>query len=152
MTKKWIYLALITIYLGVLGINLFVSLIFPDISIEAIHFLASFILFVFLLIGVSQSLRYVKCILLGGAVSSILIAFAQFFNDFLLKHWILEMVAGIQYPLYVLFITPFFGFNLIIKGLPGTFALFCLVIFICLYVLAKIVTWRAKAKLIESNL
>ena len=152
MTKKWLYLALITIYLAVLGINLFVSLVFPDITIKVVHFISTFILFVIVLIGVTQSLRYLKKILLVGAVSSVFVAFTQFFNDFLLNHWSLDAIAGLQYPLYILFITPLFGFNIFIKGLPGTFALYCIVIFISLYVLAKIVTWRTKAKLIESNL
>ena len=152
MTEKWLYMVLITIYLAVVGINLFVSLKFPDITIKAVHFTASFILFVIVLIGVTKSLRYLKGILLVGAVSSIFVAFTHLFNDFLLNHWILDMIAGLQYPLYILFITPLFGVNIFIKGLSGTFALYCIVIFISLYVLAKIVTWRTKAKLIESNL
>ena len=151
MNKKTLYIGLISLYLATLAINFFVSMKFPDTTIEASHFIASFILFITVLFAVTQSLRYINGFLLVGGISSIFVAVAQYFNDLLINNWLLDMVAGFQYPIYVLFITPWFGLNILINALPGTFAFCCAGLFAFLYVVSKITTWRIKGNFNVSN-
>ena len=146
MKRKWKIILFIAMYVIALAINLIVSVMFPDLRIEVFHFIASILLFIVLIFVITQTARFTNWFLIAGAVSSCFVAFAQHFEELLTSNWALDMLSGIQYPLYVIFNTPLFGLNYIFGFLPGSFALLCAGLFTFLFVIAKLFTWIVKKK------
>ena len=103
---------IISIYLVVLVINLMVALKFPDRTIMIHHLLAS-IVFLTMLIYVSiQNSLHMKYFLLLGTVCSIYVfAMIRLEVDLIGDFLILDSLVNLQYPLYILFVTPLFGLN-----------------------------------------
>lgn len=143
MNKKWAFV-FIALYLISLASNLMVSAMFPDLEIRAVHFIASMLLFIVLIFSIFKAVRYTKWFFLTGAASSVFVALAQYLEGQLMGNLAFDMLSGLQYPLYVLFITPLFGLNYAFDMLPGKFALLCAGLFIFLLIVAKLVKQSAK--------
>ncbi|MGM9945952.1 MAG: hypothetical protein ACI33M_13460 [Lysinibacillus sp.] len=103
---------IVAIYFVVLAINLMSAIKFPDSTITIYHLLSS-IVFLAMLIYVSiKNMMPIKYFLLLATVGSIYVFTmirleADLIGDFL----ILDGLVNLQYPLYILFITPLFGLN-----------------------------------------
>jgi len=129
---RWLLIVLVIgTYLLSFSVNLIPSLKHPD-SILHIHNLIVSILFtVVLLIITKLGSKKIIFFSLVGIVAGVLVYLLQQFEDILINNVVLDTIASIQYPLYILFITPIFGVNLFFNLDYGVFSL-VLAIFYCL--------------------
>ncbi len=138
MKKPIIYIILI--FIVVFGINFITSIAYPDSSITVINLVASIIFVIAFSIGVIKLIEMNKrkiliLFLLGGFLSGMLNYIA----------YDLIILRGIATPLYCLFITPFFGFNLF---LGVKFGLFSAIISV-FYLIALIITILYRREKVE---
>lgn len=119
--------------------NLMPALKHPDLTMDSIHvlstlfFLAMFVLFV---IKVHERFKYV---LLVGMLSGLIVFVVNLFEELIFKYAILDVIASIQYPLYIIFITPFFGANMLLDIGYGSYSLLISFVYFLIYML-KVVT------------
>lgn len=132
-----------------MAINLFVSLKYPDINIGFINFIVSFlfILFCLYLIFTSKNLFKPTFVYWITPIVGCILVFI-FENSFLLKseHVILDVISGIEYPLYILFVTPIFGLNWLLKLKVSSFSLVCSTIYFVLFILSLMRYKKLKSK------
>lgn len=103
---------IVAVYLVVLAINLIVAIKFPDSTIMMHHLLASLVflaILVYLSIKISIQMKYF--LLLGIVCSMYTFAMIRFEGDLIGDFLILDGLVNLQYPLYILFVTPLFGLN-----------------------------------------
>lgn len=135
---KKVYLAVIGIYLASLFINLFDSIKYPDSDIGIINLIISMILSVlFIWIIYSKrniNLKYFKTFLMSAVIGSSIVYSINGFS-FLITNDIFNIISGIRYPLYLIFVTPFFGFNYFLEMLYGKFSLMISIFYLVLYML-----------------
>ncbi len=138
MNKKAGYLLLTVVYLIAVGMNLMVSIKYPDSVIGVEHLMMSiFFILSMLVICFFGSTRFSK-FLLAGVFSGIFISLVQNYFDFIYEIWILDVISNLQYPLYVLFFIPLFGLNYLLDYSLAMFSLVISIIFIMLYIVLKI--------------
>ncbi len=113
--KFWVLL--ISSYLIAFSTNLIPSLKHPDSNISIFNLLATFLLLIAFLIVIKKVWssgklhKNLKRFLLVGFISGLVIYGIKIFEDTLMNYNVLDMIASIQYPFYLLFITPLFGLN-----------------------------------------
>lgn len=131
------------IYIVSLSMNVMPSLKYPDSSLSLVNLLASLMLmlaivFWFKSLMTVKKLKVLKIISTIGMVSSICIFLISWVEHMTYEIFILDIILGIQYPLYLLFVTPLFGMNYIFNSGYGIFSgiasLFYLAVFLlCLF-------------------
>jgi len=129
-------IVLFVAYLVSLVANTFVSLKYPDGTITVVMLLLSTILLVIDILWIRKAFNskwgkglkiFALCGMMTGPVVWLIGTF-----DFL------EIVSAVQYPLYIVFITPFFGLNLLLDVSYQVFSLivsvYYLIIVLYLYI------------------
>ncbi len=126
---------IIATYIISLSINLFDSIKYPDSEIGLINLILSLIF----LIAVSNFLLYtlknnyntkiIKILLSIASISGVLIYIIVSFYDYMFDNMILDIISNIQFPLYILYITPFFGLNYIFDISYGAFSLIISIVY-----------------------
>ena len=102
----------ISIYLVVLVINLMVSLKFPESTIMIHHLLASIVFLTMLIyVSIKNNMQMKYLLLLGTFCSIYVFAMIQLEADLMGDFLILDSLVNLQYPMYILFVTPLFGLN-----------------------------------------
>ena len=120
---------IISTYIISLSINLFNSIKYPDSKIGLLNFIFSLIFLISVLNCIlytlknNYSTKIIKRFLGLASISGVLIYLISSFYDYIFKNMILDIISNIQFPLYILFITPFFGFNYIFDISYGVFSL-----------------------------
>ena len=102
----------IAIYLAVLVINLMTAIKFPDSTIMIRHLLASIVFLTMLVyVPIKNSIQMKYFLLLSTVCSLYVFAMIRFEVDLTGDFLILDSLVNLQYPLYILFVTPLFGLN-----------------------------------------
>lgn len=114
-SKKWRIL-LVLGYLGAMGINLFDAIKYPDSELTIINLLASCAFLLLLVIAVRKSEQakeglFLKHLLLIAMGASILVFLFSKLESIGYQYFLIDLLANAQYPLYIAFIVPIFGFN-----------------------------------------
>lgn len=122
-------------------VNLFVSMKYPDVEVGFINFFVS-IVFIVSFINysiMSDQLRF-RAVLywLIPVVSSIIVFAFESSSLFKTESIIIDIISGIKYPLYVLFITPVFGLNWLFGLKVNSFALVFSFIYLIILLLALV--------------
>ena len=125
MKKRSVYV--IIIYLLAFGINFITSIKYPDSHITILNFIVSILFLVTIFLSlktvvISKKYKMFKFMMIGGMVSGIFVFIVTEFNHIIYKYFILDIISGIQYPLYSLFVTPLFGLNYIFNVSYGLFS------------------------------
>ena len=142
--KFWILL--ISSYLIAFSTNLIPSLKHPDSNISIFNLLATFLLLIAFLIVIKKVWssgklhKSLKRFLLVGFISGLVIYGIKIFEDTLMNYNFLDMIASIQYPIYLLFITPLFGMNYLFDMGYGNFSLLISVVYI--FILFAVITFK----------
>jgi membrane protein YdbS with pleckstrin-like domain len=142
--KFWILL--ISSYLIAFSTNLIPSLKHPDSNISIFNLLATFLLLIAFLIVIKKVWssgklhKSLKRFLLVGFISGLVIYGIKIFEDTLMNYNVLDMIASIQYPIYLLFITPLFGMNYLFDMGYGNFSLLISVVYI--FILFAVITFK----------
>lgn len=116
MNLKWI-IFLFGSYVIAFITNLIPSLKHPDSTLNIFHLLVTVLFFIALLLIIrkasfsSKSLKGLKLFFIFGFLSGFVVYVIKMLEDTMMNYVILDMIASIQYPFYLMFITPLFGVN-----------------------------------------
>ena len=140
--------------------NLIPSIKYPDVTTTIFNLLATVLFLITLLIFIKQAAYHgkfhkgLKAFLLVGFVSGLVVYVIKIFEDTMMDYAVLEMIASIQYPFYIIFITPLFGVNYLFDVSYETLSLcmssLYLLIFILVVSFKKLDMKHVKAK-VEQN-
>lgn len=134
MNKKRIYFTLIVLLAFMM--NLVPALMYPDIKMTMFHFIISVAaLFSIALLTAKQR----KIVFVGGALAGLLIFVINltFLSDARLNFAVLDILLSIEYPLYLLIVTPLFGLNYVFSLDYDMFALLVTAVFTMLFLIGK---------------
>ncbi|WP_099157122.1 hypothetical protein [Virgibacillus ndiopensis] len=143
--KIKIGILLIISYLIAFVINFLPSMKYPDANINLVNLLATILLLGVLIIftnkmrGTKRSPKLLRIFYIFGIIAGVLVLVLKMLEDYTLKYAILDIIASIQYPLYVFFTTPFFGANMLFNVNYATFAVFTSLFYMLMLVLMGIV-------------
>lgn len=111
------FIFLVCAYLIAFATNLIPSLRHPDSTMSFLHPFATALFIIVLLIYIKQAACHakaanrLKAFLILGFLSGFVVYVMKIFESTIMDYAILDMIASIQYPFYLLFTTPLFGFN-----------------------------------------
>lgn len=148
MNKKMIIAisCMVGIYSNAFIVNFITSIKYPDSQITILNFFVSLLYVLSILLGLktivtSKNSKLFKNYIIGGIMSCIFIYFATEFEHIAHDYLVLDIISGIHYLLYSLFVTPLFGFNYIFNVNYGVFSaiisLFYLVALCIIYKISK---------------
>ncbi|MHC8514676.1 hypothetical protein [Sporosarcina sp. ITBMC105] len=141
------FLLLFVTYVLALFVNFMPSIKYPDGTIGVLH-VAATVLFLgallFVLVKLANhsgtSMKRMKVLFAVGVLSGLAVYGIHILESSGVNNAVLDIMLSVQYPLYVLFITPLFGLNVIMNADYGVFS----VIMSVVYMLAFISTMRLK--------
>lgn len=115
--KLKLIIFLICSYLIAFATNLIPSLKHPDSTLNIFNLLVTVLFLIALVIFIKQASysgklnKVLKIVLIFGFISGFVVYIIKLFEDTMMNYAILDMIASIQYPFYLLFTTPLFGIN-----------------------------------------
>ena len=115
------------IYLLAVAMNFITSIKYPDATITVFNLVMSMIFLISIILMLKsvipqKKVRFAKIAMMSGACSSIFVFIATQFQHMNAQNMILDVVSGLHYPLYVLFVTPLFGLNYMFNFSSGLFS------------------------------
>ncbi len=121
---KYLFLiSLIGSFLLAFSINLMPSIKHPDSTIDIFNLVVTILFMVFLLLYAKKGSKILKIFSIFGVISGVIIFVITTFEHAMIGNGILDVIASIQYPFYLIFITPLFGSNILFDLSYGTFSL-----------------------------
>lgn len=121
---KYIYLILlIASYLLAFSINLIPSIKYPDSSINIFNTFVTILFVVLLLIYAKKESKKLKIFSIFGVISGVVVFVITTLEHAMIGNGILDVIVSIQYPFYLLFITPLFGANVLFDLSYGSYSL-----------------------------
>ncbi|MCJ0930512.1 hypothetical protein MST22_05030 [Virgibacillus halodenitrificans] len=114
---------LIASYILAFSVNLMPSIMYPDLKVDGFNLLVT-LLFMFLLLLYSRrGSKKLKVFAVLGVISGILVFFITTVEHAMFDNIILDSIASLQYPFYLIFITPVFGGNILFDLSYGSYSL-----------------------------
>ncbi|OZU87583.1 hypothetical protein CIL03_15955 [Virgibacillus indicus] len=121
--KYILLILLIGSYLLAFSINLMPSIKHPDSSIGTFNALVTILFMVLLLMYSKKGSRILKIFSIFGVISGVIVFVITTFEHVMIGNGILDVIATIQYPFYLIFITPLFGGNILFDLSYGSYSL-----------------------------
>jgi len=112
--KYIFFILVIASYLLAFSINLMPALKYPDLNMNILNLLVTILFMVLLLMYAKKGSKILKVFSILGAVSGVIIFAIATFEHAMIGNGILDVIASIQYPFYLVFITPLFGGNILL--------------------------------------
>ncbi|MGM8215489.1 hypothetical protein ACLIA0_07920 [Bacillaceae bacterium W0354] len=130
MNQKYIIVTFI-LYIAAIIINVIPSIKYPDYELTLFHLITSILFFIILFVLLKKSpKRFVNTFLIIAASSSALVFIINSFVNQSVNNLILDVMSSIQYPLFIFFVTPFFGINYLLNVNYDLFASFTSIAYI----------------------
>lgn len=139
--KFKLLILLICTYIIAFSTNLIPSLKHPDSNMSIFNLLATSLFLITLLVFIKKasysgkSNKGLKVFLIFGFTSGLVVYVIKIFEDTLMDYAILDMIASIQYPFYLMFTTPLFGVNYLFDINYETFSLLMSAVYILVFIL-----------------
>ncbi len=114
---------LIASYILAFSVNLMPSIMYPDLNVDGFNLLVSLLFMLLLLLYSRRGSKKLKVFAVLGVISGILVFFITTFEHAMFDNIILDSIASLQYPFYLIFITPVFGGNLLFAQSYGSYSL-----------------------------
>ncbi|MYL46389.1 hypothetical protein GLV94_12115 [Virgibacillus halodenitrificans] len=114
---------LIASYILAFSVNLMPSIMYPDLKVNGFNLLVTLLFMFLLLLDSRRGSKMLKVFAVLGAISGILVFFITTFEHAMFDNIILDSIASLQYPFYLIFITPVFGGNLLFAQSYGSYSL-----------------------------
>ena len=122
MNYKFLIL-LIGTYLLAFSINFMPALKHPDLDMGIFNILVTIFIMSILLIYSKKGSKFLKIFSLFGIISGVIVFAITTFEHAMIGNGILDVIASIQYPFYLIFITPLFGGNTLFDLSYGSYSL-----------------------------
>ncbi|WP_010097344.1 hypothetical protein [Ornithinibacillus scapharcae] len=133
---KKITIMFILFYLLALTFYFMPSIKFPDVTM---NFTNMFITVLFLVTLITLSVlvknKGIKLFLITGTIEGILVFLINKLESSFFENLFYEVIAFLQYPIYIVFITPFFGGNSILHVNYGLYSLLVAAIYLIILIL-----------------
>lgn len=139
--KLKLLVLLICSYLLAFSTNLFPSLKHPDSNMNIFNLMATTLFLIVLLIFVKKGVysgksnKKLKVFLIFGFISGLVVYVINMFESTMMDYAILDIIASIQYPFYLIFTTPLFGVNFLFDLSYATFALLMSIVYVLVFIL-----------------
>lgn len=137
MKNKVVYILILTYLLATI-INLIPSLKYPDSNLSVINILVSvFFLLALLVFSINKThYKVFNLFLIFGIIGGCLI--------YVINKFDIAIIENLQYPLYIIFITPLFGGNAIFDYEYGVYSLLVTITYLIIYNLKAFFKKRIK--------
>ncbi|MFC4559269.1 hypothetical protein ACFO3D_13805 [Virgibacillus kekensis] len=132
--KYPLLLLLIGTYLVAFVVNFMPAIKHPDSHATTLNMLMTAVFLIVLLLSMRKKNKLLSLFLIGGAVSGIIVFVIKTFESHLIGNGILDIVASIQYPFYLIFTTPLFGANIMFNLNYATFSLLMSLVYLILFI------------------
>lgn len=138
--KLKLFIFLICSYLIAFTTNLIPSLKHPDSTLSVFNLIATALFLIALLIFIKKasysgkSNKRLKAFLIFGFVSGFVVYVIEMFEGTMMDYAILDMIASIQYPFYLMFTTPLFGVNYLFDINYETFSLLMSAVYVIAFI------------------
>lgn len=136
MKVKFI-LIILGVYIFSLIINLFPAIKHPDVKLNLLHFLSSAVFLGALTICYRKLYLILRIYVILGMFAGIYIFISDNIINSMNENLILDLVTSLMYPLYIIFITPLFGGNLLLDISYSLYSIVVSIIFLFIYVILK---------------
>ncbi|PAV27743.1 hypothetical protein CIL05_20225 [Virgibacillus profundi] len=121
--KYIILILVIASYLLAFSINLMPALKYPDSHMNILNSLVTILFMGLLLMYTKKGSRILKIFSMLGVISGVIVFVITTFEHAMIGNGILDVIASIQYPFYLIFITPLFGGNILFDLSYGSYSL-----------------------------
>lgn len=133
MNKKLLILLIVS-YLLAFSINLMPAIKHPDLQIGMLNFLVSLVFMAFIVICLKTGSQKLKKFIIGGTYAGIVIFFISELETYYISgSSIFDVIASIQYPVYLIFIVPLFGMNLLLDTSYEMFSLMTIIFYLVVW-------------------
>lgn len=122
-------------YILALVCNFIPSIKFPDSEIGVINIIVTIIFLGALVVLSLKGKNWAKTFLLVGTIGGIVVSIIHALEMGLFDNAIYGIVSGLQYPFYILFITPLFGGNALLEINYGLYSFIIAGIYLVLLLL-----------------
>ena len=130
--KKRVLLLILLIgtYLLAFVMNFMPAIKHPDLNLDRIDLITSILFATFLFMYSSTGSKKLRIFSMVGIFSGIAIFLIVNFEGVMSDNFILNVIASLQYPLYLIFTIPFFGGNLLFNVNYATYALYLSIFYV----------------------
>jgi hypothetical protein len=148
MKRTIFFVALICSYLIAVFLNFIPSI--KDSAINIVNLLVSVLFMIIFLVSIKTGLsnnkteKKLKVFLLLGSVTGLFVYFIAILENAFMENIIYDIISGVSFPFYILFITPFFGFNYLFNWSYEIFSLLISLVYVLSFIL--IVTFKRSKK------
>ena len=131
-----LFIFLICSFLIAFTLNLIPSLKHPDSTMNVFNILATALFLIALLLFIKKashsekSKKGLKVFLIIGFIAGLIVYVIKMLEGTMTDYAILDMIASIQYPFYLIFTTPLFGLNYLFDISYETFSLLMSAVYI----------------------
>jgi hypothetical protein len=133
--EKKILILLFGSYLLAFVMNFMPSIKAPDLNVTIVNLVVSILFAVVLLIYSKTGSKKLRLFSLVGVISGIIIYLINVFEYEMMGNFLLDSLASLQYPLYVIYTTPIFGGAIFFELNYQTYSLFLSVFYATVLVL-----------------
>lgn len=124
-------------YLVAVSINLMPALKYPDLNVNIFNLVGSLLFLTVFFLYARKGNQKLAVFSMIGMLSGIIVFLITTFESFIFEYAILDVIASIQYPLYLIFTTPLFGGNLLIGVNYEVYSLLTSLFYLIVYVIVK---------------
>ncbi|MBS7528814.1 hypothetical protein KHM83_19280 [Fusibacter paucivorans] len=147
------FIVMIIVYLLSLYVNFFEAIKYPDVNITVVNFIVSSIFVVFFykgIVSIREKSNIVNAILLMGIVLSASVNLLSELEIHSLGklNFVFDILSSLQYPAYVLFVIPLFGFNILFHVQYSIFSYIASAFYFFVYIMRL---WSRKHKRLKDN-
>jgi len=119
---KFLILLMVS-YLLAFSINLMPALKHPDLNMNIFNLIVTLLFMLLLLLYSKKGSKTLKIFSIVGVISGVLVFVVTTFEHAMFDNVILDAIASIQYPLFLIFTTPLFGGNVLFDLSYGLYSL-----------------------------
>ncbi len=95
----------------------------PDLNVNVFNLLVTLLLMFLLLMNSKKGSKKLKVYALVGVISGVFVFVITTFEHAMFDNVILDSIASLQYPFYLIFTTPVFGVNILFDLSYGSYSL-----------------------------
>ncbi|AIF45277.1 hypothetical protein [Virgibacillus sp. SK37] len=121
--KYRFFVFFIATFLLALSVNLMPAIMHPDLNVNVFNLLVTLLYMFLLLLYSRKGSKKLKMFAVVGVISGILVFFISTFEHAMFDNIILDSIASLQYPFYLIFTMPLFGGNILFDLSYGSYSL-----------------------------